>query len=101
MDNLVETKRKRTQRDYTMGFKMAVVDQVEKGQMTYKQAQRCYGIQGRSTVLEETRKKTRKETRKKNKKEDTHASAIVLQVSGLYCPVDAGPAGLNWPYATT
>lgn len=51
MDNLIETKRKRTQRDYTMGFKMAVVDQVEKGQMTYKQAQRCYGIQGRSTVL--------------------------------------------------
>lgn len=42
---------KRTQRDYNLGFKLAVVSQVEKGDMTYKQAQRAYGIQGRSTVL--------------------------------------------------
>lgn len=42
---------KRTQRDYTLGFKLAVVDLVEKGEMTYKQAQDHYGIQGRSTVL--------------------------------------------------
>lgn len=43
--------KKRTQRDYTMGFKLSVVSQVEKGEMTYKQAQKAYGIQGRSTVL--------------------------------------------------
>jgi transposase-like protein len=43
--------KKRTQRDYNMGFKLAVVSQVEKGEMTYKQAQKRYGIQGRSTVL--------------------------------------------------
>lgn len=43
--------RKRTQRDYTMGFKLRVVHQVEKGEFTYKQAQKAYGIQGRSTVL--------------------------------------------------
>lgn len=42
---------KRTQRDYTLAFKLAVVDQVEKGELTYKEAQRRYGIQGRSTVL--------------------------------------------------
>src|SRR4051794_13826488 len=42
---------KRTQRDYTLAFKLAVVDQVEKGELTYKQAQKRYGIQGRSTVL--------------------------------------------------
>jgi len=42
---------KRTQRDYTMGFKLSVISQVEKGDMTYKQAQKAYGIQGRSTVL--------------------------------------------------
>jgi len=42
---------KRTQRDYTLAFKLSVVDQVEKGEMTYKQAQKHYGIQGRSTVL--------------------------------------------------
>lgn len=42
---------KRTQRDYNLGFKLAVISQVEKGEMTYKQAQKAYGIQGRSTVL--------------------------------------------------
>jgi transposase-like protein len=42
---------KRTQRDYSLAFKLAVVDQVEKGEMTYKQAQDKYGIQGCSTVL--------------------------------------------------
>lgn len=45
------TTTKRTQRDYSLAFKLAVVDQVEKGEMTYKQAQQRYGIQGRSTVL--------------------------------------------------
>lgn len=34
-----------------MGFKMSVIAQVEKGELTYKQAQKQYGIQGRSTVL--------------------------------------------------
>jgi transposase-like protein len=47
---------KRTQRDYTLGFKLAVVVQVEKGEMTYRQAQAVYGIQGRSTVLKWLRK---------------------------------------------
>lgn len=42
---------KRTQRDYTPAFKLSVVDQVEKGNLTYKQAQDRYGIQGKSTVL--------------------------------------------------
>jgi transposase len=42
---------KRTQRDYTLTFIQSVVDQVERGELTYKQAQQRYGIQGRSTVL--------------------------------------------------
>ena len=42
---------KRTQRDYSLAFKLSLVDQIEKGEMTYKQAQDRYGIQGRSTVL--------------------------------------------------
>ena len=46
-----EQRKRRSQRDYTMGFKLAVVSQVEKGELTYKQAQKAYGIQGRSTVL--------------------------------------------------
>ncbi|WP_155640450.1 IS3 family transposase [Burkholderia pseudomultivorans] len=42
---------KRTQRDYSLAFKLSVVAQVEKGELTYKEAQQRYGIQGRSTVL--------------------------------------------------
>jgi transposase len=43
--------KRRSQRDYNLGFKLAVISQVEKGELTYKQAQKVYGIQGRSTVL--------------------------------------------------
>ena len=50
------TYRKRTQKDYTMSFKLSVVQEVEKGELTYKQAQFKYGIQGKSTVLEWLRK---------------------------------------------
>jgi transposase-like protein len=42
---------KRTQRDYTVSFKQSVVDQVERGEMSYKAAQHRYGIQGNTTVL--------------------------------------------------
>jgi len=52
----MESGAKRTQRDYTLAFKLAVVEQVEKGELTYKQAQVRYGIQGRSTVLAWLRK---------------------------------------------
>lgn len=42
---------KRTQKDYSLAFKLQVADEVEKGHLSYKQAQMKYGIQGRSTVL--------------------------------------------------
>ena len=42
---------KNTQKDYSLAFKLELVDLVEKGVLTYKQAQFRYGIQGRSTVL--------------------------------------------------
>ena len=42
---------KRTQRDYTMSFKLAVVEQIERGEMTCKEALERYGIQSRSTFL--------------------------------------------------
>lgn len=56
MDGKTKQRVRRTQRDYTMAFKLSVVSQVEKGEMTYKQAQTLYGIQGRSTVLKWLRK---------------------------------------------
>ncbi len=52
---------KRSQRDYTLTFKLSVVDQVEKGELSYKEAQRRYGIQGRSTVLVWLRKHGRQD----------------------------------------
>lgn len=39
-----------------MSFKLSVVQEVEKGELTYKQAQFKYGIQGQSTFLEWLRK---------------------------------------------
>jgi transposase len=51
MEKHEEEKGKRSQRDYTLGFKLSVVAEVERGDLTYKQAQKKYGIQGRSTVL--------------------------------------------------
>jgi len=51
LKNRSKVNKKRTQKDYTLGFKLGVVMLVEKGDMTYKQAQKIYGIQGRSTVL--------------------------------------------------
>ncbi|MFQ1836362.1 IS3 family transposase, partial [Aeromonas veronii] len=40
---------------------MALVEQIEKGELTYKQAQVHYGIQGRSTVLVWLRKHGRQD----------------------------------------
>lgn len=47
----MEQRKKRTQRDYTLAFKIAIVAEVERGDFTYKMAQKQYGIQGRSTIL--------------------------------------------------
>lgn len=47
----VSEKQKRTQRDYSLPFKLKVVLEVEKGELSYKEAQKKYCIQGRSTVL--------------------------------------------------
>lgn len=52
---------KRSQRDYTLTFKLAVVDQVEKGGMSYTEAQTRFGIQGRPIVLAWLRKHGRQD----------------------------------------
>ncbi|GAB2708772.1 transposase [Hymenobacter frigidus] len=51
MQNPSEPRVRRSQRDYSLPFKLAVVGEVGRGELSYKQAQRRYGIQGRSTVL--------------------------------------------------
>lgn len=35
---------KRTQKNYSLAFKLQVVEEVEKGEYTYKQAQREYAV---------------------------------------------------------
>ncbi|WP_375562286.1 helix-turn-helix domain-containing protein [Bernardetia sp. OM2101] len=42
---------KRTQKDYTMQFKLQVVKEIEQGLFTVTQAQRNYGVQSRKTVV--------------------------------------------------
>lgn len=42
---------KRTQKDYTLIFKLQVVGEVERGELSIKGALRRYGIQSHSTVL--------------------------------------------------
>jgi transposase len=42
---------KKTQKDYSLAFKLQVVDEVEKGAISQHEAVRRYGIQSRSTVL--------------------------------------------------
>lgn len=42
---------KRTQRDYSLSFKLSVIDAVEKGDLSQREAKEQYGIQGKSTIL--------------------------------------------------
>ncbi|MBW3783455.1 IS3 family transposase [Aeromonas veronii] len=52
---------KRTQRDYSLTFKLALVEQIEKGELSCQQAQARYGIQGNSTILVWLRKHGRQD----------------------------------------
>ncbi|MFV8337056.1 hypothetical protein ACNQF7_13360 [Flavobacterium sp. RSP29] len=42
---------KRTQKDYTMSFKLQIVREIERGQLTSTEATKKYGIQCRKTVV--------------------------------------------------
>lgn len=47
---------KRKQGDYSLSLKLQIVQQIEQGQMSTHAAQRSYGIQSRSTVINWLRK---------------------------------------------
>ncbi|MEZ5006909.1 MAG: hypothetical protein R2728_17020 [Chitinophagales bacterium] len=47
---------KRTQRDYSMSFKLQVVYEIERGELSTHAAKRKYGIQSRSTIVNWLRK---------------------------------------------
>ena len=57
MEELINNKHvKRTQKDYTMSFKLYVVREVEQGDLSIRGALRKYGIQSHGTVLNWLRK---------------------------------------------
>jgi transposase-like protein len=47
---------KRTQKDYTMSFKLQIVQEIERGELSTHAACRKYGIQARSTIVQWLRK---------------------------------------------
>ena len=49
-------RKKRTQRDYSLAFKLQVVGEIERGELNYDQADRKYGIRGNCTVSNWMRK---------------------------------------------
>ena len=56
MSSSEKSRKKRAQRDYNLGFKLSIVCEVKKGNYTYKQIQKAYGIQGKSIVLASSKK---------------------------------------------
>lgn len=57
MENFKEIRYvKRTQKDYNMSFKLSVVQEIERGELSTVGACRKYGIQARSTVVQWLRK---------------------------------------------
>ena len=47
---------KHSQRDYSISLKLQIVQQIERGELSTKAAQRAYGIQSRATVVNWLRK---------------------------------------------
>ncbi|WP_255490632.1 hypothetical protein [Dysgonomonas sp. 511] len=47
---------RRTQKDYSVSFKLSVVSEIERGELSVTGAQRKYGIQGNATVINWLRK---------------------------------------------
>ena len=45
-----------TQKDYTMSFKLQIVQEIERGQISITQVKKNYGIQSRSTIVQWLRK---------------------------------------------
>ena len=47
---------KRTQKDYSMSFKLQIVQEIEQGKVSISQVRKEYGIQSRSTIVQWLRK---------------------------------------------
>ena len=56
MEDIKKEYVKRTQKDYSITFKLSVVSEIEHGNISVTGAQRKYGIQGNATVIRWLRK---------------------------------------------
>jgi len=57
MENIENTRYvKRTQKDYTMSFKLKIVQEIERGKISISDVKIKYGIQSRSTIVQWLRK---------------------------------------------
>lgn len=79
---------KRTQKDYSLAFRLQVVDEVEKGLLTYKESQKKHGIQGKCIVLVWLRKRgtldwTSKMLMKRKAPPKTHTSQLEAKIKRL------------------
>jgi transposase-like protein len=50
MKKVENQEKKRSQKDYSLAFKLQVVSEIERGELNYDQADRKYGIKGISTI---------------------------------------------------
>lgn len=79
---------KKTQKDYSLAFKLQLINEIEKGLFTYKQSQKKHGIQGRTTVLVWLRKHgkldwTSKTPMKKKAPPKTYISQLEAKIKRL------------------
>jgi transposase len=51
METTREQAQRRSQKDYSLAFKLQVVSEIEKGEISRTQARSKYGIQGKTTIL--------------------------------------------------
>ena len=56
MEKQTEHKKKRSQRDYSLSFKLQLIGELERGELNFSQANKKYGIQGHTTVSKWLRK---------------------------------------------
>ena len=56
MEKQTEHKKKRSQRDYSLSFKLQLIGELERGELNFSQATKKYGIQGHRTVSKWLRK---------------------------------------------
>ena len=56
MEKQTEHNKKRSQRDYSLAFKLQLVGELERGELNFSQANKKYGIQGHTTVSKWLRK---------------------------------------------